>query len=94
MFFALLGRCQTLTNFATQNSNNLQEEIEDKSAIPVRRVSKYAKQSYDAIWAMALSLAANNFGALEQFSYSNRKVGRRFFETMRKLKFVGLSVHI
>ncbi|ERL93353.1 hypothetical protein D910_10645 [Dendroctonus ponderosae] len=67
------------------------QNIEDKSAIPVGRMSKYAKQSYDAIWAMSLSLAASNIGSFEQFSYSNRQVGRSFFETMRKLKFVGLS---
>ncbi|ENN82213.1 hypothetical protein YQE_01411, partial [Dendroctonus ponderosae] len=39
-------------------------------------MSNYAKQSYDAIWAMSLSLAASNIGSFEQFSYSNRQVGR------------------
>uniref|UniRef100_A0AAR5P745 G-protein coupled receptors family 3 profile domain-containing protein n=2 Tax=Dendroctonus ponderosae TaxID=77166 RepID=A0AAR5P745_DENPD len=88
--------CISTVTFSSDNYKDqlqLLKNIEDKSAIPVGRMSKYAKQSYDAIWAMSLSLAASNIGSFEQFSYSNRQVGRSFFETMRKLKFVGLSVH-
>ncbi|KAH1019940.1 hypothetical protein HUJ04_009684 [Dendroctonus ponderosae] len=60
-------------NYQRQSVSHSQN-IEDKSAIPVGRMSKYAKQSYDAIWAMSLSLAASNIGSFEQFSYSNRQL--------------------
>lgn len=61
-------------------------------------ISKYAPQTYDAIWAMALtmrnSLSCKAIGFLKSFSYGNVKMVDRFVSEMDSLTFVGISVSI
>ncbi|GJQ84523.1 GABA-B-R3 [Trypoxylus dichotomus] len=58
-------------------------------------VSKYARHTYDAIWAMALSLRKVQYfyfrGILEQFTYRRRDMAEDFLFAMDSLKFNGVS---
>ncbi|CAG9763672.1 unnamed protein product [Ceutorhynchus assimilis] len=53
--------------------------------------SRYAKHTYDAIWTMALTLRTNNMNSLQHFNYGRKDMTCAFYDTMRRLKFLGLS---
>ncbi|XP_063223115.1 uncharacterized protein LOC134531347 [Bacillus rossius redtenbacheri] len=65
-------------------------------ALPVTR---YAPQTYDAVWAMALALrgaqlqwaASNDAPSLWQFDYSRRDMARQFTGQLGRLNFLGVS---
>lgn len=51
-----------------------------------------AKDSYDAVWAIALSLRISEVENLHLFSYQNFNITQNIFEAMSRLKFIGVSV--
>lgn len=61
-------------------------------------VSKYAPQTYDAVWAIALALtnaelewsAANT--TVGHFDYSRRDMATEFLQQLGQLSFLGISV--
>lgn len=65
------------------------------------QVSKYAPQTYDAVWAIALALSgaeniwrrANNT-TVGHFDYSRRDMAAEFLTQLGRLNFLGISVSI
>lgn len=55
-------------------------------------VSGYAKQTYDAVWAMGLALRKTN--NLMNFHYKRKDMAKKFVSTMESLHFMGVSVGI
>ncbi|XP_050299269.1 gamma-aminobutyric acid type B receptor subunit 2-like isoform X3 [Anthonomus grandis grandis] len=75
----------------SEESPTKSEEYITKYANTIANVSRYAKQSYDAIWTMALTLSSFNPDFVTNFDYGKHEVVCGFFEVMKRLKFVGLS---
>lgn len=66
-------------------------------------LSRYAAQTYDAVWAMALSLSGaetkwkNNSSTqlqLDHFDYTRYDMALEFFHQFSRLNFLGVSVRI
>lgn len=61
-------------------------------------VSRFSRQIYDAIWAMALTLMqAKEMHCsifLQDFEYTRKDMVQKFTYYMSKLKFMGVSVSI
>lgn len=64
-------------------------------------VSRYAPQTYDAVWAIALSLRgaeerwrrnATQHSKLDRFDYTRSDMASEFLQQMGKLDFLGVSV--
>ncbi|GLV38312.1 metabotropic GABA-B receptor subtype 3 [Carabus blaptoides fortunei] len=61
-------------------------------------VSKYAPQTYDAVWAIALALSgaeriwrsANNI-TVGHFDYTRRDMATEFLQQLAQLNFLGIS---
>lgn len=67
--------------------------IEDYHPYPnLLQLADSAKDSYDAVWAIALSLRISKVENLLQFSYANLNITQQIFEAMSRLKFIGVSV--
>lgn len=63
-------------------------------------VTRYAPQTYDAVWAMALAMRGaqqkwKTIGlpiSLHQFDYSRRDMTEEFLSQLQQLEFLGVSV--
>ncbi|KAK5644175.1 hypothetical protein RI129_008020 [Pyrocoelia pectoralis] len=84
-----------LSNNETAISGMTNHEFEDQLNISKTNISKYAPQTYDAIWTMALILRESTLckynGYLKKFNYSNPDMVKRFITSMESLKFIGIS---
>ncbi|KAF5280932.1 hypothetical protein FQR65_LT14919, partial [Abscondita terminalis] len=73
-------------------SNKLFEEQLNISKLTI---SKYAPQTYDAIWTMALTLRqtilCKHDGYLMEFNYKDSTMLKQFVTAIESLKFVGIS---
>lgn len=58
----------------------------------VMQLTNSAKNSYDAIWAIALSLRISEVENLHLFSYQNFNITQKIFQAMSHLEFMGVSV--
>lgn len=63
----------------------------------LKNISKYAKQAYDAVWAMALVLRETQMRfwlhyIFEDFDYNRKDMVCWFVDKMSKMRFEGLSV--
>ncbi|KAK4887533.1 hypothetical protein RN001_003804 [Aquatica leii] len=70
--------------------------FEEQLNISKMSISKYAPQTYDAIWAMALTLRqtilCKHDGYLKEFNYKDSTMLKQFVDAIESLKFVGISV--
>ncbi|TMW45938.1 hypothetical protein DOY81_008982 [Sarcophaga bullata] len=80
------------------NGRSTTTSSSSSSAIPV--VSRYAPQTYDAVWAIALSLRgaeerwrkdAMQQSKLDRFDYTRSDMASEFLQQMGKLDFLGVS---
>lgn len=80
----------------SQTNTQFLEEFELLS-LPVTR---YAPQTYDAVWAMALAMrgaqqkweTARPLTSLHQFNYSRKDMSEEFLSQLGQLDFLGVSV--
>ncbi|XP_065355456.1 gamma-aminobutyric acid type B receptor subunit 2 [Calliphora vicina] len=90
-----------LTSFttATASSTSAMETSSDTSTTAAV-VSRYAPQTYDAVWAIALSLRgaeerwrkdAMQQSKLDRFDYTRSDMASEFLQQMGKLDFLGVS---
>lgn len=79
-------RIENVTDYCLQKSGNISDFYNGI------QTSNHAKQSYDAVWTMALTLGASNVESLQDFNYGKNDVACTFLETMKRMEFVGLSV--
>ncbi|KAF5289126.1 hypothetical protein FQA39_LY15228 [Lamprigera yunnana] len=80
------------TAISGMQSNKAFEEQLNVSRL---RISKYAPQTYDAIWTMALTLReaamCKHQGYLKEFNYKNFGLLKQLVVATESLKFVGIS---
>lgn len=64
-------------------------------------VSKYAPQTYDAVWAIALALSGAetiwrsvNNTTVGHFDYTRRDMATEFLQQLGQLNFLGISVSL
>ncbi|XP_060531549.1 gamma-aminobutyric acid type B receptor subunit 2 [Cylas formicarius] len=91
------GECAHL-RIATEGVilSSSRESLEDENTVPeeageVPMYGKWARQAYDAVWAMALIMASSRVDSLDKFGYHRKDMACDFMESMRNLAFVGLS---
>lgn len=98
----------SLTSFATlpstsTSSTSMDSPFDDitTSSTQSSVVSRYAPQTYDAVWAIALSLRgaeerwrkdAMQQSKLDRFDYTRSDMASEFLQQMGKLDFLGVSV--
>lgn len=79
------------------------DELNSQLNVSQPRLSRYAAQTYDAVWAIALSLSGaeakwkNNSSPLLQldhFDYTRYDMALEFFHQFSRLNFLGVSVCI
>lgn len=72
--------------------------FETEMNISAEQISKYARPTYDAIWAMALSLRdVHNItekGHFKKFNYKRNDMVLEFVRRMSSLNFMGISVNV
>lgn len=60
--------------------------------------SKYAAQTYDAVWAMALGVERTEIvlnrenASLAQYTHKRKDIAAKLMDQMRLLRFIGVSV--
>nr|CAI5822291.1 unnamed protein product [Callosobruchus analis] len=67
------------------------DRFEEALNISKSHISQHATQSYDAVWAIALTLRHNWLVRLEDFQYTDKDLVCKWMRTMESLKFIGLS---
>ncbi|KAL1509289.1 hypothetical protein ABEB36_004051 [Hypothenemus hampei] len=55
------------------------------------KISNRAKNTYDAIWTIALTLRASNAKDLDNLQYTNMEKAYHFVKLMENMQFIGLS---
>ena len=63
-------------------------------------LSKYAPQTYDAVWTIALALKSaedswrskNTIFRVNNFDYSRKDMAKEFIKQLSQTKFMGVSV--
>ncbi|CAH1982080.1 unnamed protein product [Acanthoscelides obtectus] len=70
------------------------EFFEETLNISKSDISRYARHSYDAVWAIALTLRHNWLVRLEDFKYTDKNLVCKWMGKMDSLKFIGLSVNV
>ena len=69
--------------------------------VPKKLLSKYAPQTYDAVWTIALALksaedswrSTNNKLRVNNFDYSRQDMANEFIKQLSKINFLGVSVN-
>lgn len=84
-----------------QNNTMFQNELRQMNVPP--QLSRYAPQTYDAVWAIALAMrGAEEFWRnisseqpkLDRFDYTRYDMAMEFLHQFSQLKFLGVSVRL
>ncbi|RZB39861.1 gamma-aminobutyric acid type B receptor subunit 2, partial [Asbolus verrucosus] len=87
----LVSDHNVVTDNGTSISGLNNHLFEAELNIPRNEISKYARLTYDAIWAMALSLKDVQVVIENEFNYGRKDIVRKFVRRMSSLNFMGVS---
>lgn len=88
------GRFTRRFSFISQTSAEFISELTDRSVTH----SKFAEQTYDAVWAMALALAGTEIllnrqnESIAQYTHTRKDLAYHLLEQLKLQHFVGVSV--
>lgn len=95
MFRELSDTLHAVSSFILQTSANFTSELIRRG---VANATKFAGQTYDAVWAMALALAKTEVllnrqnESMARYTHTRKDLSYRLLEQLKLLHFIGVSV--